>query len=201
MFDNIRASYFPAELDSGITAVSVDSSTFWQALDTIGQQDSPFSSLSELGNYTMPPERATRAQALSAVYAQTHREHILFTTADQACVGWSTGAMLDPSTFFMSYSAVIPRYQRHGIYSSFLRVFLRYLHALGYERVTSNHMVNNRAVLIAKLKAGFVITGTILDERWGAQAALAYFFYEDRRRGFARTYSLETYAGTPDYFS
>lgn len=62
-------------------------------------------------------------------------------------------------------------------------------------------MVNNRAVLIAKLKAGFVITGTVLDERWGAQAALTYFFYEDRRRGFAQTYSLESYAGTPDYFS
>ncbi|MBV9789431.1 MAG: hypothetical protein JOZ51_14700, partial [Chloroflexi bacterium] len=54
MFDDIRASYFPAELGSGITAISVDSSTFWQALETVGEQDSPFSSLSELGNYTMP---------------------------------------------------------------------------------------------------------------------------------------------------
>lgn len=110
MFDDIRASYFPTALGSGITTISVDSSTFWQALDTVAEQDSPFSSLGELGNYTMPSERAPRTQALSAVYAQTHREHILFTTADQACVGWSTGAMIDPSTFFMLYSAVIPRY-------------------------------------------------------------------------------------------
>jgi GNAT superfamily N-acetyltransferase len=201
MFDEIRAAYFPAELGSGITAVAADSAVFWQTLDTIAADDQPFSSLGNLGNYELPQARAPRAQALNAVYAQTHREHILFTTAANTCVGWSTGAMLDPSTFFMSYSAVIPRYQQLGIYSAFLGIFLRYLHALGYERVTSNHMVKNRAVLIAKLKAGFVITGTILDERWGAQAALTYFFYEDRRRGFARTYSLETYAGTPDYLS
>jgi len=201
MFDDIRTDYFPTTLAPQITAESVDSSTFWQALASIPAQDQPFSSLSDLGNYMLPKERAGRAERLTAVYAQTHREHILFTTSDRECVGWSMGAMLDPSTFFMAYSAVIPRYQRLGIYSTFLRIFLPYLHALGYERVTSNHMVNNRPVLIAKLKAGFIITGTMLDERWGAQVSMAYFFYEDRRVGFARAYSLEAYSGTPEYHS
>jgi hypothetical protein len=60
-------------------------------------------------------------------------------------------------------------------------------------------MVTNRAVLIAKLKAGFIITGTVLDERWGAQVSMAYFFHEDRREGFARAYSVEHYRGTPEY--
>jgi hypothetical protein len=69
---------------------------------------------------------------------------------------------------------------------------------LGYERVTSNHMVNNRPVLIAKLKAGFHITGIVLDERYGAQVSLAYFFYPDRREGFARAYSLATFPMPPD---
>ncbi|MCG8351541.1 MAG: hypothetical protein MI924_27555 [Chloroflexales bacterium] len=101
--------------------------------------------------------------------------------------------------FFMAYSGIVPAYQRRGIYGAFLRAFLPYLHALGYERVTSNHMVNNRLVLIAKLKAGFFITGVTLDERYGAQVTLTHFFYPDRRTGFARAYSVEDYSGAPDY--
>lgn len=46
-------------------------------------------------------------------------------------------------------------------------VNLLYLHDLGLERVTSNHMVNNRAILIAKLKSESFVTGMALDERWG----------------------------------
>ncbi len=146
----------------------------------------------------MPNERAARAQALQAVYNTTHREFILCMEEDR-CVGWHYGVMIDPSAFLMSYSAVVKSRQRRGIYGAFLKAFLPYLHALGYERVASNHMVTNRLVLIAKLKARFIITGTVLDERWGAQVSLAYFFNEDRREGFARAYSVEHYAGTPEY--
>jgi hypothetical protein len=61
-------------------------------------------------------------------------------------------------------------------------------------------MVNNRPVLIAKLKAGFHIVGLSLDERFGAQVTLAYFSHEDRREGFARAFSLERgYPSPPDY--
>jgi hypothetical protein len=34
------------------------------------------------------------------------------------------------------------------------------------------------------------ITGRSLDERFGAQVTLAYFFADDRRKGFARAFSL-----------
>jgi hypothetical protein len=32
-----------------------------------------------------------------------------------------------------------------------------------------------------------------------SEVSLAYFFYDDRRQGFARAYSLEAYPGVPDY--
>ncbi len=198
MFADIRAQFFPADLVPGVRTVPVDSATFWRTTGAIPTYDDPFASLAELGNYQVPAERAMRSQPLQAVYSTTHREFILFMEEDR-CVGWHYGMMIDPSTFFMSYSAVIKSYQQRGIYGTFLKAFLPYLHALGYERVTSNHMVTNRAVLIAKLKAGFIITGTVLDERWGAQVSMAYFFHEDRREGFARAYSVEHYRGTPEY--
>lgn len=196
MFEDIRATYFPTELVPGITARAVDEAEVVTVWDRIA--DAIFPAHGDLGNYVLPVERHAEAAKLRAAQ-QIHSEHIVFYTAADEPVGWSSGVMLDASTFFMAYTGILPEYQRHGIYSSFLKLFLPYLHALGYERVTSNHMVNNRAVLIAKLKAGFYITGMVLDERYGAQVSLTYFFYPDRRTGFARAFSLEDYPYTPDY--
>jgi hypothetical protein len=47
-------------------------------------------------------------------------------------IGWSIGVMIDAYTFFMSWTAILQTYQRRGIYTAFLKVFLPYLHALGY---------------------------------------------------------------------
>ncbi|MEO8287303.1 MAG: GNAT family N-acetyltransferase [Chloroflexota bacterium] len=199
MFDDIRARYFPTELVPGIIARPVDAGSFWTLIERV--PGDVFSSLSDLGNYEMPAARQGRALGLREVYANIHSEHIIFYDAHGEPVGWSTGVMVDPSTFFMSYTGVSPQYRRMGIYSAFLNVFMPYLYEVGYERVTSNHMVNNRAVLIAKLKAGFFITGTLLDERWGAQVSMVYLFHEDRRKGFASAFGLENYSGVPEYFT
>lgn len=191
MFEEARTAFFPSELIPGVTAKSVSETIIedvWRSLT-----EEVFSPLETLGNYSAPRERLEKAKALHDLHAQTHHENIVFYRHAQA-VGWSSGVMLDASTFFMAYSGVLPAYQRQGIYGTFLRVFLRYLSALKYERVTSNHMVNNRAVLIAKLKANFVVTGVVLDERYGAQLALTHFLHTERRKGFERAFSLERYA-------
>jgi RimJ/RimL family protein N-acetyltransferase len=196
MFEDTRQRFFPTSLVAGIQARPCDSAELepiWEKLSD--QIETPFV---ELGNYEMPAERESRLARLQEVYGRTHREQFLFETEKNEPIGWSVGAMIDASTFFMSWTAILPSHQRRGIYTAFLKVFLPYLHALGYERVTSNHMVNNRPVLIAKLKVGFHITGIVLDERYGAQVSLAYFFYQDRRDGFARTYSLGHFPQPPD---
>lgn len=187
MFDDTRARYFPFEPRPGFVVRPSDAAelgSIWAA-----HADRAERPLAELGNYELPAEREQRAGRLTAVYAATHREFFLFAAEGQPA-GWATGAMIDPSTFFMVWTVVLPEYRRRGLYTAYLSRLLPYLHDLGYERVTSNHMVNNRPVLIAKLKAGFVITGVVLDERYGAQVSLTAFFYPDRRAGFARAYSL-----------
>jgi RimJ/RimL family protein N-acetyltransferase len=196
MFEEVRNRHFPAEIVPGIIAKAVDDDKFDAVISALADQ--VFAPLESVGNYETPPERYSRADPLVVASARAHWEQIVFYDQERP-VGWSMGVMHDSSTFFMRWSGVLPAYQRRGIYAGFLRVFLPYLHDLGYERATSNHMVNNRAVLIAKLKAGFIITGMVLDERYGAQVTLSYFFYEDRREGFARAYSTYSYPGTPDY--
>ena len=191
MFDEIRSQYFPAIVAPGITAKSVEIQTIREVWDTISGQ--VFSSLAELGNYQIPEERRHHSERLNQIHQTAHKEYVIFYNAQNEPIGWSFGVMIDPSTFFMSWTGILVEYQRRGIYTAFLKLFLPYLHALGYERVTSNHMLNNRPVIIAKLKTGFYIEGIVLDERFGAQVALVYLFHEDRRQGFARAFSLETY--------
>lgn len=188
MFEKTRATFFPAELVPGVVAKSVSSVEIERVWTELAGEI--FSPLASLGNFETPPSRLKSTEALNGVWKGTHHENIVFYD-DVQPVGWSSGALVEPGTFFMAYSGVSSEYRRRGIYGAFLEVFLRYLSTLSYERVTSNHMVNNRAVLIAKLKAGFVVSGTVLDERYGAQVALTYFCHADRAEGFIRAFSLE----------
>jgi len=190
MFDPIRRDFFPVELVPGITARPIEKrDDLWAIISPL--MDVVFTPFAELGAYEMPDERWEHIKTLRKVFAQTHREQIVFYNEQGDPVGWSYGEMLDAVTFFMSNTAVLPAYRRRGVYSAFLKQYLRYLGVLGYERITSKHQTNNTPVIIAKLKAGFVIIGLDLDERWGAQVELGYFFHDDRRRGYERAYSLQ----------
>jgi GNAT superfamily N-acetyltransferase len=183
MFDEIRTRFFPAELVPGIDARAVDKLTFDRDVWSIfNQVFAPIESAYQT--------REAAQDALANVSYPIHRERIVFYDDQGAGVGWSWGVMRDTETFFMTNTGILSAYRRRGIYTAFLKQFVSYLSALGYERIISAHQVNNRPVIIAKLKVGFVITGMDLDERWGPQVVLAYFPHEDRGRGYERAFSM-----------
>ena len=106
-------------------------------------------------------------------------------------VGWFYGYMEDEETFFVDTIGLIPEYRRAGIYTAFLKALMRYLKAKGYERVTTSHLPNNRAALIADLKIGFNIIGMELNESHGTMVKMGYSLYDDRRRAFEKAFSLD----------
>jgi hypothetical protein len=61
-------------------------------------------------------------------------------------------------------------------------VVLGLLRNKGFQIVTSRHTATNNAVIIPKLKAGFVIIGLELDDRFGTLVKLAYYFSAGRRK-------------------
>ncbi|GAB4206029.1 MAG: hypothetical protein OHK0022_32680 [Roseiflexaceae bacterium] len=199
MFDDIRSRFFPCALHNRVAVVPADHNHFWNTLAAIPPEEEPFAPSADLGHYAPPQGQATQSPLLRQAARANHEEYLLLLDQYERCVGWTYGRMRDVRTFLMAHSAVVRSRQREGLYTALLVAFLPYLRALGYERVTSNHMVTNRAVLIAKLKAGFIVSGMVLDERFGAQVSLSYFFEEERRQGFARVYSVEHYPGTPEY--
>ena len=95
-------------------------------------------------------------------------------------VGWSVGVQANAEQFRMANSAVLPGHRRKGIYTALLLQVLERARAEGFQTVTSHHHPTNNAVLIAKLKAGFIITGMEITDDYAALVNMTHFF--DPRR-------------------
>ena len=98
--------------------------------------------------------------------------------------------MEDSMTFLIDTVGLIPAYPNLGVYTAFLHGLIATLGAAGYERLTTSHHPNNRAVMIAELKAGFNIVGIELHESCGPLVKMAYLLHHDRREGFRRAFSV-----------
>jgi GNAT superfamily N-acetyltransferase len=186
MVDEIRNIHFPAKLDELVTVTAVSRQTFYEVTGQLYTHI--FTPLTHLGLYQEPEPQTDLARKLAQ---QIHYEYFVFNNEVGEPIGFSSGKVTDGQTFFMEWSGLLPAYQRRGLYSHFLDSLIPYLQALGIERVTSNHMGTNRPVLIAKLKAGFVVTGVTLDERHGMLVWLARFLEPARQQGFEQAFSLE----------
>ncbi|HWU42484.1 MAG TPA: GNAT family N-acetyltransferase [Bdellovibrio sp.] len=106
-------------------------------------------------------------------------------------IGWHYGYSTDPETYFMQNSAVLSEFRNQGIYTKLLDIILAKLQDDGFQVVTSNHHPNNAAVLIPKLKKGFVVSSMQFHERFRFLIELKYFFDENRRREFGKNLGLD----------
>ena len=141
--------------------------------------------------FSLPSYRQdARKKALMALQRETHQDAVVFYDKDTP-VGWSAGRMTGSSEFMMDVTGLHPDYQSKGIYTQFLSLYVSYLRDIGYERVLSYHSPTNRAILIAKLKAGFIIAGTEFREHAGASVKLVYYLHKDRYESFEDVHSLQ----------
>ncbi len=106
-------------------------------------------------------------------------------------IGWHFGNATDAETFYMRNSAILPEYRNQGIYAALLNFVLMELNKEGFQVVTSIHHGNNPAVLIPKLKKGFVITGTHFHEKFRFMIELKYFFNPERKKAYGKSMGLE----------
>lgn len=106
-------------------------------------------------------------------------------------IGWHYGHASDAETYYMQNSAVLPSYRNQGLYGKLLAAVLEKAQEEGFQVVTSLHHPNNAAVLIPKLKAGFIITSMHFHERFRSLIELRYIFNQERREHFCRSLGLE----------
>jgi GNAT superfamily N-acetyltransferase len=103
---------------------------------------------------------------------------------DEALVGWSFGWMERGNVFYMANSGVVPSWRRKGVYSSLLSAFQDYASSNGAVAIRSQHSVLNNPVIIAKLLAGFHVSGISQSASMGTLVELTFNFSEKRRELF-----------------
>ena len=90
-------------------------------------------------------------------------------------VGWASGGQESKETFYMRNSAILPAHRRKGLYTQLMSRVLEIVTERGFQKIYSRHTTANNAVIIPKLKAGFVITSIEISDIFGALVHLSYF--------------------------
>ena len=95
-------------------------------------------------------------------------------------VGW-TYAKPQGTHLHMINSGVSPAYRRQALYSRLVRLVIEHARSRQYVTVQSRHATDNNAVLIAKLKLGFFVSGFEYSEVYGPLVRLTFLLGEPRR--------------------
>lgn len=96
--------------------------------------------------------------------------------------GWTFGRQIDGEKFYMVNSAIMPEYRLKGLYKQLLNAVINETTNEGFQVVYSRHVATNSAVLVPKLKAGFIITSFELTDNSGLLVHLSYYTNPIRRK-------------------
>lgn len=118
---------------------------------------------------------------------------LFFEKSKSKPIGWIMGEQHDFETFYFRNSGFIPDFRRKGIYNSAHAAIVDSLKEMGFERVVSDHLPNNRPMLILKLNNGYIINNMTLDERFGSMVRLVKFLHEDRQKLFEEHFRLPNF--------
>lgn len=97
-------------------------------------------------------------------------------------VGWTYANPEGTSLIYMVNSGVATAERRTGIYSELVRLLVEEARSRGYSVIWSRHAANNNAVIIAKLKLGFFMSGFEYSEVYGPLVRLTCLLREKRRQ-------------------
>ena len=187
MTEDIRHQFFPMSLPNGVQALAIARSA---VASQIQELNSKIFHHPELRLFQVPAGREPNAFHLQQTFAAPHPETILFYNATQVPIGWFYSFREDATTTFIDTVGFLAAYRGQGLYSAFLRQYVAYQRALGLERITTSHHPNNRAIMIAELKAGFNIVGLELNESHGPLVKMALFLHPDRLTGFEQAFNM-----------
>ena len=111
----------------------------------------------------------------------------------EVLVGWTYASPDGTSLLHMVNSGVAPAERQRGIYSELARRVIAHAHEQGYVFIQSRHAAGNNAVIIAKLKLGFFVSGFEYSEVYGPLVRLTYLvgslrrtLYDTRARSIRR---------------
>jgi L-amino acid N-acyltransferase YncA len=121
-----------------------------------------------------------KLKALNQGYTENYKLYLILFKEGQL-VGWSFGYQDTKESFVMASSAVLPEFRGKGYYGLLLDRVLQTVTAQGFQRIWSLHKMSNNQIIIPKLRRGFVIAGTKINEMSGAMVELVYLMNKTRK--------------------
>jgi len=158
-------------------AVEVDNPTFFKNFKENSAK--VFNNTVDFSTYKMYSDE--EIEKLNKLYAEHKEAYRLnyFIMQNEELAGWATGYQTDANEFYMHNTGIFEQHRRKGIYSKILQLVLSTVKEKGYQKVHSKHATTNNAVIIPKLKAGFLINGMEVNEKFGILVKLIYYFNKD----------------------
>jgi hypothetical protein len=131
-------------------------------------------------NFLLSQPEQTKLDRLQTNLSQRKELYFLLLDEDKP-IGWHFGFQRSELEYFMANTGILPEYRNRKVYSSFLTYAIQRLTDEGFQYITSIHHATNNAVLIPKLKAGFLIQSfgfliqtMILESNYGPMIQLVY---------------------------
>lgn len=174
-----HSNYFPLAIDSDYTLheLSVDD---FMTLFTERQEQYFSSSIVVDGTSHLSADEIKHVRLRAEAYPKAWRFQWALLYCGEA-VGWTYAYQSDHETLYMCNTAIDPAHRGKGLYARIVQEVIGVARAEGFQLITSKHHASNSAVLVPKLKAGFIITGLTLDEKYGLMVLLTYFVDPVRR--------------------
>ena len=96
-------------------------------------------------------------------------------------IGWTLARPQGEGHIHMINSGVAPAQRNQGVYSKLVQRVIKYARTHGYVDIQSRHAASNNAVIVAKLKLGFFVSGFEYSEVYGPLIRLTFLLGELRR--------------------
>ena len=133
---------------------------------------------SELLTDVLNAEAAVRSKSLTAANDGALR---IGAFRGDSLVGWTLARSQGEGHIHMINSGVAPAHRDQGVYSKLVELVIEHSRSHGYVDIQSRHAANNNAVIVAKLKQGFFVSGFEYSEVYGPLVRLTFLLGELRR--------------------
>jgi ribosomal protein S18 acetylase RimI-like enzyme len=133
---------------------------------------------SELLTDVLNTEAAGNSKSLNAADDGTLR---IGAFRGDSLIGWTLARPQGEGHIHMINSGVAPAQRNQGVYSKLVQVVIEHAGSHGYVDIQSRHAASNNAVIVAKLKLGFFVSGFEYSEVYGPLVRLTFLLGELRR--------------------
>ncbi len=174
-FDHATRAHLDAPLAEGVTIRHVGEEAWHTAVDALweGTLERPGLALGPL----FTPEQSAGYRDLDAIVAERLQHRLLF-EADGAVIGGYWGQQETFGRYYMTVSVFHPAWRGRGLYKALLARVTAAVADAGFREMYSRHRADNNAILVPKLRAGWLIAAFEVAPRWGLTVHLRKYLVE-----------------------